>query len=291
MLTLLPEWKRTIKPFERLGELKIDEEKKDLIIWWWKENPEIFKEIEDLKQVAISPSLPKEEAGAIKDILVQAEQLFTSANNLMLIFIKSARIERSGDWLRHLILNYINTFGLAQIPKQAENAANEIEQYKKRQKAFLLVTKIGRAIIKSRNANPTDATYCQKMAQSALKLIFEQMLAKRADEEDKTGNDSTPIIGALVEEILDLTSVFSSDLWSEEETKKMFGYFDRLRRVLEKQQIGTSEKIGLITLWGWANGEKPEELNVFKILRFSNELNTNLTYITADAWLAEEDRI
>lgn len=290
MVTLLPDWKKIVKPFERLGELTIPEDHKNLIISWWKENSEVYSEIEELKSVSTSGSLPKNEAKAVQDIYAQAEQLFTNANSSLLMFIQSTRLERSGNWFRHVILNYLNVYGLSQIPKQAEVATGEIEKYRKNQKAFRLVISITHAIIETRGANQSDPIYSQKIAQLAMNLIFEKMIVKRAANDEEAEYDSTPVINSLIEDMVNLKQVFLHEGWTAEEKTNALRNYNKLKRVLEKQQQGTTEKIGLDKLWAWASGKIPTDLNVFKILRYSNELNTNITNGVADAWQKEDYR-
>jgi hypothetical protein len=209
----------------------------------------------------------------------------------MLTYIKSTRIERSGDWLRHVLQTYINKFGFSQTPKQAVAAAEEIGRYRKNQKAFRLATAIGKSIINTSHINTTDKMYCQKIAQLALWMIIKEMGAKRDDPATVTGYDSIPVISSRIEEMVDLTLTFSAKLWTNEERKKLLLGYNKLVRIFERDEIGSAENIGLKTLWAWANGDIPDDLTVFRVLRFTKELNTNITNSIADAWQAEEERV
>lgn len=286
---ILPDWKKIENPFEKIIRLNIGDSYKDEIILWWKENPKTLQKLIELKKVSMSINVPKNEAKEIKETYDDTLTRFVTANNNLISFVGERK--QRNNLVRNVLNAYATAFHLSHDEDKAIGVDDAIINFKRVEKNMELTTGIANAIIDTRGSNPNDSAFRIKTAQHVFQEMFDQMLIGRIISVHDIDTEISAIIDSPKTEQIDLTSAFLSNPWTGDERKKMLRNFNKLKRVLDKLEADTSEKIGLNTLWRWANGKLPKDSSVFKILEYANELDQNITDTVAEAWQAEADRI
>jgi len=285
----LPNWKKIEKPFERIAGLNIHDDCKDEIILWWKENPRTLQKLTELKQASTSINLPKNEAEEIKEIYDEALTLFVTANNKLITFTDERKQKRG--LIKNVLNVYATAFHMSHNESEAIEIRDSIRNFKEVEEGMELTTGVAKAIIDTRGSNPNDDTFRKKAAQQVFQEMFEQMAIGRIASVHNIDTEVSEIIDSPKIEQIDLTSAFLSNTWTGDERKKMLRNFNKLKRVLDKLEASTDQKVGLNTLWKWSNGTLPKDSSVFKILEYANMLDINITDTVAEAWQAEADRI
>lgn len=287
----LPDWKRVKKPFDRISELDVDTEAKDKVILWWKENPRTIGKLAELENVVGSASLPKNDSRFIDGVFKQAQETFNAANGATETLIKTTQAETHGGVARRIIMFYKKAYGLSPAKDQLLTATEAIGTYKEGEDLYRLAGAVGRALIDTRARNPKDEMYYEKAAQSFFDEMIQGLSTARTSIVHDIDIELSPIIDSPLEEKLDLTSTFMGEPWTGDERRGKLRDYEKLKRILDKVGADTDTKIGLNTLWNWANGQTSKDSSIFKIIEYADALDRNVTNELGPIWRAERDRL
>lgn len=283
----LPDWKKMEKPFEAIALLSLDKDEKNAIVLWWKENPRVLDKLAELQQVSTSINLPKNEAVEVVKVYKDSLTLLKATNDSLIDFIEGDGEKKLMNKVMDL---YASAFGRSRGDKKARIVNEAVNNFGGREEGMELTTAVAKAIIETRSQNPDDNMFRKKTAQQVFQEMFDQLAIARIIAINDVDAETSEIIDSPKSEKIELTSAFMAETWTGDERKKMLRNFNKLRRVLNKLEADTDEKIGLNTLWRWANGKIPKDSSVFKVLQHADALNREITDTVADAWQAEADR-
>ena len=288
-INTLPDWKKIEKPFEKIAGLNLEDDVKDAIILWWKENPQTLQTLASLKEVSTSINLPKNEAREATTTYESAVEQLKAINDSLLAFIGEE--DKKKGLINDVLEIYAQTYHLSHDENEARKISSAVDKYDDSKENIELTIAIAKAIIDTRGENPDDNMFRKKAAQQVFQEMFDQMAIARIGAVHDIDTEISGIIDSPKSEQIDLTSAFREKTWTGDKRKKMLVNYSKLKRVLNKLEADTDQKTGLNTLWRWANGILPRDASVFKILKFADDLDEAITDTVAEAWQAEAERL